>query len=882
MTKFVVGQRWLVDSEPELGLGMLQAVGTRSITLFFPAVNSERHYASRDAPLTRYRLDVGDLLQHRDKGALPIARCDEIDGLIIYTTDSGESLPETELAATVAMTNPLTRLKTGQLDQAGWFTFRSALESGIQAVWNSHLNGLLGTRSDLLPHQLYIATQATEQPFVRVLLADEVGLGKTIEAGLIINRLKQQERIKRVLIAVPEALQAQWLVELIRRFSLYCELYQHPEHDFALGQVHLVTHDHLFDETKLACLRAEEWDLLVVDEAHHLPTQVDGERTAWTDFAHQTDHLLLLTATPEQLGQQAHFGRLQLLDATRFSSFDRYRKEEARFAQLSDLAVALANQQLQPQHRDRLAQLGIRQLDSPPAMLNALLDRHGTGRILYRNTRKSIAGFHRREVTALLCASEAERIAALVRWLQNNNEEKILLICRDKQVAQDLAYRLLHQHGIQAAVFHEDLDLIERDRAAAHFADAEDGAQLLVCSEIGGEGRNFQFCHQLILWDLPAHPDILAQRIGRLDRIGQTHEIQIIPILTEGSSDAARLGWYHQVLNCIEPMQPAAGLIHDRYHKQWQAAPTPALQQEVSAALGELSEQLEQGRDLLLELNSCRQPRANDLKNQISALEQHHPLAVVEMAANLLNLHFESIAADIYQLIPSSNMLIPSLPGIPEAGALVTFSRVVANQREDVLFLSWEHPFIQGLEDMLQGSELGQATVALLATEKIPAGKLLLEVLWRISLPERYRPALQPHFAACQFRTLLLEGGQNDLADALPLATIGEQLSTVPLALARKISAEAKERIDALYDNSQQAMLARYNQAIQQATAAMKAFNQDRIDRLDYLATINPLVSKEDVALLAERIADEEVAMTACDYAASSVRLILCVPLQAA
>jgi len=71
------------------------------------------------------------------------------------------------------------------------------------------------------------------------------------------------------------------------------------------------------------------------------------------------------------------------------------------------------------------------------------------------------------------------------------------------------------------------MSIIERDRAAAFFADEESSARLLICSEIGSEGRNFQFVHHLILWDLPTNPDLLQQRIGRLDRIGQKHVIQI-------------------------------------------------------------------------------------------------------------------------------------------------------------------------------------------------------------------------------------------------------------------------------------------------------------------------------------------------------------------
>ena len=98
--------------------------------------------------------------------------------------------------------------------------------------------------------------------------------------------------------------------------------------------------------------------------------------------------------------------------------------------------------------------------------------------------------------------------------------------------------------GIRCAAFYEGLSIIERDRAAAYFADTEGGAQVLVCSEIGSEGRNFQFAHHLVLFDLPLNPDLLEQRIGRLDRIGQTEIINIHVPYLEQSAQAVLFNWF--------------------------------------------------------------------------------------------------------------------------------------------------------------------------------------------------------------------------------------------------------------------------------------------------------------------------------------------------
>ena len=878
MSEFVQGQRWLVDSEPELGLGMVQSIDGRAVMLYFPDSDTERQYALRDAPLTRLLLEVGDTLEHRENGSLEIAQVHTLNGLVIYEATDGQMVPETELADTVKRNNPVMRLLTGQTDHPNWFSFRSALNRGIQAIWNQHLNGLLGTRSTLLPHQLYVAKQATEHSHVRVLLADEVGLGKTIEAGLIINRLVQQGRAKRVLIAVPEALQAQWLVELIRRFSLYCELYQSEEHDFEIGQVHLITHAQLRDEATLAQILEQDWDMLVVDEAHHLPTVDADSFLHWSLLAQQTPHLLLLTATPEQLGLESHFGRLQLLDEGRFSSFDQYMKDEASFSELTELAKVLNDNEVGEQHIAELKQLGIQWNGDAHHVLSSLLDRHGTGRVVYRNTRKGVRGFHDRQADLETFVSDELRIQALAQWLKDHRDEKVLLITHAKEDAKFIAYQLWHQHGVEATSFHEDLDLIERDRAAAHFADNDEGAQILVCSEIGGEGRNFQFCHHLILWDMPTHPDMLEQRIGRLDRIGQTQTIQIHAFLLENSLDTQRYDWYQGTLNCIEKIQPASGAIHEKYAEAWFVNSSEEIAKQVVTELAELTEQLENGRDILLELNSCRQPEASQIKEKIEALEQNHPLDVVEMAANLLNLHFEEISDGIYELIPSSNMLIPTLPGIPEGGTIVTFARDIASTREDCLFLSWEHPFIQGLADILNGTELGQASIALLETEQVPAGQLLFEVQWSITMPERFGHALKPHFNEALFRTLVLEGGDKDLNEVLPEAGLQAQVKSLPVKLARKMIRQAKDRISPLYESSQRLAQTRFELAMQATQQSLKKANDARIERITYLELVNPLVTKNDVTTLIAQTKAEAAALEQCEFVTSGVRMVLCAP----
>ena len=176
--------------------------------------------------------------------------------------------------------------------------------------------------------------------------------------------------------------------------------------------------------------------------------------------------------------------------------------------------------------------------ESARARLTAeLLDEFGTGRVMFRNTRSALSGFPERKplLVPLERGGKTAREASKVRWLvallKKLKEAKVLLICRTRAFAEEVSERLLREVNVSSALFHEGLTLIQRDRHAAFFAEPE-GARILICSEIGSEGRNFQFAHHLVLFDLPADPELLEQRIGRLDRIGQTAAIRIhVPYL---------------------------------------------------------------------------------------------------------------------------------------------------------------------------------------------------------------------------------------------------------------------------------------------------------------------------------------------------------------
>ena len=224
MQEFAIGQRWISAAELQLGLGMIIEIEHRTVSIIFPATAEVRIYARQDAPITRVRFAEGDWVQNQDDRLLQVVSLEEKNGLIAYhcEDESGQPvlLPEGKLNNFLQLNRPGERLLNGQIDRNKWFMLRTRARSIANSLVQSPIYGLAGCRTSLIAHQLYIAYEVSRRFSPRVLLADEVGLGKTIEAGLILHQQLLLERARRVLIVVPESLVHQWLVEMVRRFNL--------------------------------------------------------------------------------------------------------------------------------------------------------------------------------------------------------------------------------------------------------------------------------------------------------------------------------------------------------------------------------------------------------------------------------------------------------------------------------------------------------------------------------------------------------------------------------------------------------------------------------------------------------------------------------------
>ncbi|HEY9033647.1 MAG TPA: RNA polymerase-associated protein RapA [Pseudomonadales bacterium] len=940
MSEFVTGQRWISNGEAGLGLGIVTEVDDRRVQLSFPAAGEERVYAMRNAPLTRIRYNAGDRVHNVDGESLGIVRVHEANGLFFYevSNSSGDIIimPELELDCFVHFNSPKDRLLSAQVDALKQFELRFDTREHRHRYRQSEAVGLLGPRVQLLPHQLYIARQVGSRLHPRVLLADEVGLGKTIEAGMILHKQLHSGMAERVLVVVPDSLLHQWLVEMLRRFNLVftvldeqqtAELAHDGANPFETSQLVLCPLSFLLhDEQRWQQAQAAGWDLLVVDEAHHLhwsPQQASPEYRCIEALTRVASGVLLLTATPEQLGLESHFARLRLLDPDRYFDFAAFVAEQEQYQPVNLLVQQLADhgeQQLpenlgdflragelaaiEAQHQAGNTAEAVRQA------MDALLDRHGTGRNLFRNTRAAVSGFPQRRLhrypldflpaqnisAALEDWLQIEavfgddwlqldaRVSWLVDWLKQHRREKALLICARADTAIALEEFLRLRHGIRSAAFHEGMSLINRDRAAAYFADDDNAAQILLCSEIGSEGRNFQFAHHIILFDLPLNPDLLEQRIGRLDRIGQRADIEIHVPFYRDTPQQILLDWYHEALDAFEHTCAIGHSVFEQYRELLvdclegrDSGDVAALIDASRQRAGQLREQLHEGRDPLLEMNSCRPAVAQAIIEQILEAENRELLEdFVEQFADQLGLHLEMHSDDSIILHPSDHMQSGNLPGLPEDGITATYSRDKALSREDMAFLSWEHPLVQGAIDMILDSNHGNTAIGTLKLKALKPGTLLLESFYQLDCIAPKAWQLDRFLPTATVRTLVNLDGK-DLADVMAHNKLSMLLERVPADSMAAIVRQAREPIEQLLAIAEQRAQARLPALLAEAEQAMQHTQQQEIARLQALAEVNPAIRADEIDYLQELTAAMQQALAQTGLRLDAVRLIIAV-----
>ena len=895
---FAIGQRWISHADLELGLGICVEADNRRVTLLYPSAEEERTYATDRAPLTRYELKVGDRLVHINGRVLEVTQVDEIAGTLSYETiehDSGETFTVHEqfIAPEVSVNTPQDRLLNNQLDKVGDFNLRYQTLSERARLLSSDSSGLIGARTSLLSHQVYVASEVGNRFAPRVLLADEVGLGKTIEAGLILTQQILRGRVQRCLVAVPDPLLHQWLVEMLRRFNLQFAIYDEArldaeaeEFDFENDQLVLIPWSFIQkNESVTEQLLASEWDFLIVDEAHHLNLGDDAKTVAdraLTELAASARGLLLLTATPGQSGIDSHFSRLKLLDSDRFSSFKQFIEEQKRFEDTHALIEALRNGEATSDLPEGID-------PSLPAddIAKALVDQYGTGRVLFRNSRKSVQGFPERRLHHYPLSadfstdlSDSERPKWLAELLKSLKQEKVLVICRDKATAMTLEHYLHLQVGIRCASFHEDLSLIERDRAAAYFADADSGARALICSEIGSEGRNFQFAQHLVCYDLPSHPDLLEQRIGRLDRIGQMGVVNIHVPVSEGSVEDVRFRWFHEGLDAFESSCSIGHLIYSELGAallqcEGYGRLSDTLLQETVALKDQLSAQMDRGRDRLLEITSHDPEKAAQLIATIERNERTDSLKeFTDHLFDRLGIHTEAGAEDTLIVKPTENLVTGELPLLDDDGITCTFSRELALSRDDLHFLTWEHPLVRETIDVVYNSELGNAAVALIKQKSIKPGTVLIEALFNADCPAPKRLQIGRYLNQQPIRYLITLDGR-DLSEAIGCEPFTRLLKPISITQSAGVVRALRTKISAALTHLESRAAEQVSSLRNAATSIISQELNSEATRLEALGSRNGSVRDDEVAMIKQIQKDSLEAVSRAEAKLQGVRVVV-------
>jgi ATP-dependent helicase HepA len=911
MKQFIMGQRWISESEPELGLGVIVEVEGKTVTCFFPAAKVDRRYGAQTAPLRRIRFVEGDEVKGQNGDTFLVESVAENNGIVTYS-GQGKTLSESQLADTLSFSKPEERLFAGNIDSNELFRLRYDVLLNQRKLFISPIRGFAGPRLNLIPHQMYVASEVAKRTRPRVLLADEVGLGKTIEAGLILHHLILTGKVERCLILVPDSLVYQWFVEMLKKFQLTFKTINHDtqlergDRPFEDGQLFVASTRYLMKEDWLMeQVLEEDWDLLVVDEAHQLRWAPDNSSPEY-DFvaalSKDTPGLLLLSGTPEILGLGGHYARLHLLDSNRFHDYNQFVEETTQYKPISDLANKLINGvSLTPADKKNLkSKLGIdaEGIEKDQA-LQMLVDRHGTGRVYFRNTRKTMATyseffpkrvFHGYPLALGKTKTPEKRVFELKStWLasfvEQNRTAKILLLCHDKEMVVDLEKVLKETTTAKIAFFHSGMNLMNRDRQAAYFADPE-GADILLSTEIGSEGRNFEFAKHLVLFDLPKLPDLLEQRIGRLDRIGQKNDIQIHVPFIEKSSEEILKRWYDEGFNAFQS-SPRGGtelyatvrtelleLLEKSDNGDYPEKELPKFIIKTQELHQEIEKKLEEGQDQLVEINSFHHGKAMEFVKELKTNDDSSDLRDFMVALwNQLGVETEDMNdPHTFFIKAGDNMYLPHFPGLDPEGMTVTFKRENALKFDDMTFLSWDHPMVVGIMDFISSKEMGNATIA---SWKTPSKEsFLFEGYFLLSSIADKKLQLEKFFPPTPLR-VLLNGQFQDMTSKLPKKFIDENTQSLDQEKRAQMKDLPKDFLKECIKKGKELCIGRAKQYKEKFKEDMLKHMNGEIDRLVALRKVNPTVSETEIIMLKYNRDNMVKAMDKAELSLDSLRLII-------
>ncbi|MEZ4458478.1 MAG: helicase-related protein [bacterium] len=638
-----VGQKFVRENNPELGVGIITGIEGRFVDVLFPESGTQMRLTKEAPGLRLITLNVGDEVEFRGEAST-------ITHILagVATLEDGRVASLNDIWPVFKPPSIIDRLLTGEVSPHDEVANRLDGYKLLNYRRRGAVPSLMGGRVEIFPHQLDTAARAIEADRVRWLLADEVGLGKTVVACMIASGLIRMGRISSAVIFAPETLTVQWLGELYRKFH---QVFVHvdaeriaavrtdfgPEvnpfdvHPFAIVSFDLLAKNPLLE----AALNEALPELVIVDEAHR---GVDARlEDILFPLVKSAEHALMLTATP-------------------------FQHDEAGFFRLAD-ALELPHEQSESGHafsnvsavtRDDIQTLGTR-VPKPIPLEGVDLKSHDLDESDPR-------------VAWLIEQAKAWKAAG----------EKALVFVNNAARAKRLQEVLERHLQTRVFMFHEQMKTSSRDIELAQFRISQN--PVLVSSGAGSEGRNFQFCQQMLHFDLPDDPMVLEQRIGRLDRIGRTGEIPIYYFVTGAGQveEFERLGIFERATMSAKHRD---GWSFPDSHSQENSSRTIA---QIPSDLDELTEKF------------C-----------------------VEAAEKLGMDIVEKDGSSVYFVEYGSSVTAEAIPGIHEGDRFLgTFNRAEGVANDVIDFFANGHALVEGLLAELEDSKRGRVTAVRLNAEQ--------------------------------------------------------------------------------------------------------------------------------------------------------------------
>ena len=821
------GQRWYSEAEPELGLGIILDVQNKLIKIEYPLCEEIRTYSRTSSPLKRYILNKDDDLITEDKSVYKVQDINNTKEVISYITKEGLTVSEKELTSKIDLQGPLNRVIVNNFDNNNFFQLKYNSFLNYRYYQGFKLKGALSPKVRLIPHQIYVANKILALKSPKAMLCDEVGLGKTIEASLIASSLITRELVKNIIIIVPDSLTNQWFVELYKKFNLSFQTVTEDnlsELEFdQLERIILGQQFYKANNQSLKKITDKKWDMLIVDESHQIDIKnIESPLVSLIkDINSQTYSTLFLSATPEVLGAKNLFAQLNILDPLKYKTFEEFSNQLNVGKQLSSVIRDLKRNNIDDKKLESYISLKEIRDKTPDELVQILVDRFGTGRTYFRNSRQNLEQYSKlfnkrilheypikisKKITDKLVIEQKSNV--ILEILKQFHDEKILVICHSRDVVTKLQNILKSQININIALFHSGQSLMERDRQAAYFAESS-GAQILLTTEVGSEGRNFEFASHMVLFDLPKVPDQLEQRIGRLDRIGQENDINIHIPYIESSFEHSFFRWYNEVLSSFTTSPKGASQFYKtKKHLLVKLLESEFNQEKLDSFITTSSQEyanyckeLEEGRDLLVESHSYNDKEAKELCHYIQEFENSKtPENFIEMICHNIAIDLEQLNDKTYFVRPSDNMLLPSYPGLTSEGFSYTFNREFALINDQIQFMSWESPFIQGSFDLLINSQLGNTSYV---QQDILPRNIYFEFILNLQCKDKNKYISSVYLPFTPVRVLLnLQGKEftkeypkkhldNSLIPITDNSSILELLSNVPNDIKASLSKQA-------------------------------------------------------------------------------------------